>query len=98
MSCHYEVDVCKDVSNTILEQTDSILVRIEIAGTVPISIEVHIIPQIVVGVDGDQEFDATTMRLYHEVIEEVRNSIFVGRRQAYLETGGTVKFCSLLRT
>jgi len=47
------VDVCQDVSNTILEQTDSVLVRIEIAGTVPLAIEVRIISQSVVDVNED---------------------------------------------
>jgi len=81
------IDVCKDVSNTILEQTDSVLVRIENLGTVPLSIEVHIGSQSVLCVNKDQAFDTVTMRIHHEFFEEVQNSIIVGRMRVSLKTG-----------
>ena len=64
------VDVCKDMGNTVLKFADSVLASVEITGTVPLSIKVHVLGKSIAVVDGDQQLDAVIMRLRHEVVVE----------------------------
>lgn len=89
------VDVCKDMSNTILELADSVCVRVEITSTVVLSIEVVVSFQGVVAVDRDGKLDPVTMRFDHKRVETIQNCVVVCRRRISLNTREAVDLSAL---
>ena len=69
------VDMAEYVSDPRLEVGDGIAVGIEISGSVPLPVKVAAALQGVVAVDGDQEFDAVTVGLYHETIQAFEDRV-----------------------
>jgi hypothetical protein len=69
------IDMGKDMGNAIFEVGDGIAVGVEIASTVPLSIEIAITFEGVVAVDRNEELDAVAMRFHHEFIEATQNGV-----------------------
>ncbi|KAI6762523.1 hypothetical protein HG530_008503 [Fusarium avenaceum] len=63
--------VRKNMSNSLLELFNGLGIGIEVAGTVPLAVEVFVTLKSIIAVDGDKELDAIVMGLCHEVVKPV---------------------------
>lgn len=91
------VHVRHDVSDTVLVVGESLLIGVEIAGAVVLSVKVSVAFEGVVAVEGNDEFDPVAFGVVHEVVQTVEDGVVVGSRGVGLEAGVTCKLSTFLR-
>jgi hypothetical protein len=84
------IDVRHHVSDAVFVVADGIGVAVEVAGAVPLSVEVSLVLQGVVAVEGDDEFYPVAACIVHEVVEAVEDFVVPGFGSVAFEAGVTV--------
>jgi hypothetical protein len=81
------IDVRHHVGDAVLVVPDCVGVAVEVAGAVPLSVEVSLVLQGVVAVEGDYQFDAVASRVEHEVVQAVEDFVVPGLGGVAFEAG-----------
>lgn len=90
------VDVRHHVGDAVFVVPDGIRVAVEVASTVPLSVEISVVLEGVVAVEGDDEFDAVATCVEHEVVEAVEDFVVPGFGGVAFETGVAVYLSAFL--
>lgn len=89
------IDVGKNMGNPLLEVLNCIAVSVEVAGTIPLPIEVIRGLKSIVAMDGDEKLNTIAVRLHHEVIQAVQHGIIPVIRTTPLKTIEGIDWSSL---
>ena len=84
------VDVRHYVGDAVFVVADCFGVAVEVVDAVRLPVEVSLVFERVVAVEGDDEFDAVASRVEHEVIEAVEDFVVPGLGRVAFETGVAV--------
>lgn len=84
------VDVRHHVRDAVFVMADCFRVAVEVVDAVRLPIEVSLVFEGVVTVEGDDDFDAVASRVEHEVIEAIEHFVVPGLGGVAFETGVAV--------
>lgn len=90
------VDVSKNMRDSILEVLDCVGIGVEIASTIPLSVEVSITLEGVVAVDRDHKLNAVVVGFDHKLVETVEDGVIPSRRRITLKRREGIDYCTLL--
>lgn len=84
------VDVRHHVGDAVFVVTDCFGVAVEVVDAVRLPVEVSLVFERVVAVEGDDDFDAVASRVEHQVVEAVEDFVVPGLGGVAFEVGVTV--------
>lgn len=90
------VDVRHHVGDAVFVVADRFGVAVEVVDAVRLAVEVSLVFKGVVAVEGDDDFDAVTSRVEHEVIEAIEDFVVPGLGVVAFEAGVAVYLGALL--